>query len=656
MTKMNVTAAIACAAGCCVSLAGADDGSRTPAVRGPQLTPAYMIVNGRRLPVPIASSTTRDILPIYDNGIGTPATGAFTTTSLPNWHTMDDISFNPGPGAGAGRTLTEMTFAIAHVAAANPATDPVACRMRMWDTLNTANNPVTSDSRYDATFVFNAPAGGWAANTYYPTPAIDLTTAVPAVTTTDDAIWVDQAYFTVSGGNPTTTPDTDFSCIFAANTGDIHTAGSSALTYYRDADGSGSFQSGELRNFAAPAVANFILQLKADVPPLATGACCATDGTCSSISQGACTFAHGAYQGDNIACGTCFTGSCCLPDGTCVTLSPGGCTLQSGIYGGNNSSCGTCTQPAVLVNNAYTGGPPLPESGVFRTGASSASGIPAPFAAGAATQWSELQPQTASCNDTILGFNGSGTFRLADNFTLASSSTIQKVVVYPLLANNTSDPFATANFTSATLQIWNGRPGDAGSTIVFGDTTTNRLAASGAKQFAYTYRTGWTGGGANVTPNFPVYRIAIDVNATFPAGNYWLDWSVSGPTANFEVAATIAGEAGGAVPGANARQFVAATPAWTDVLDTGNPANCGSVQQDLAFLIVGTGSGPTCYANCDNSTAIPFLNVQDFSCFLTKYAAGNSYANCDNSTTIPTLNVQDFSCFLTKYAAGCSAP
>jgi hypothetical protein len=65
---------------------------------------------------------------------------------------------------------------------------------------------------------------------------------------------------------------------------------------------------------------------------------------------------------------------------------------------------------------------------------------------------------------------------------------------------------------------------------------------------------------------------------------------------------------------------------------------------------------PSCYANCDNSTTPPVLNVADFTCFLTKYAAGDPYANCDSSTTQPTLNVADFTCFLTKYAAGCSAP
>jgi hypothetical protein len=62
----------------------------------------------------------------------------------------------------------------------------------------------------------------------------------------------------------------------------------------------------------------------------------------------------------------------------------------------------------------------------------------------------------------------------------------------------------------------------------------------------------------------------------------------------------------------------------------------------------------TCYANCDASTTAPVLNVQDFSCFLARFASGDPYANCDGSTTAPVLNVQDFSCFQTKFASGCS--
>jgi hypothetical protein len=64
-------------------------------------------------------------------------------------------------------------------------------------------------------------------------------------------------------------------------------------------------------------------------------------------------------------------------------------------------------------------------------------------------------------------------------------------------------------------------------------------------------------------------------------------------------------------------------------------------------------AGPTCYANCDQSTAAPVLNVNDFVCFQAKFAAGDAYANCDRSTAPPVLNVNDFVCFQARFAAGC---
>jgi hypothetical protein len=80
-----------------------------------------------------------------------------------------------------------------------------------------------------------------------------------------------------------------------------------------------------------------------------------------------------------------------------------------------------------------------------------------------------------------------------------------------------------------------------------------------------------------------------------------------------------------------------------------NVSNC--FYDNVAITLVG---GTSCYPNCDNSTAPPILNANDFQCFLNRYAAGDSYANCDNSTAPPILNANDFQCFLNAYAAGCS--
>jgi hypothetical protein len=65
--------------------------------------------------------------------------------------------------------------------------------------------------------------------------------------------------------------------------------------------------------------------------------------------------------------------------------------------------------------------------------------------------------------------------------------------------------------------------------------------------------------------------------------------------------------------------------------------------------IVRWGCAP-CYADCDRSGT---LNVLDFVCFQSAFAAAAPYANCDGSTLPPVLNVNDFVCFQSRFAAGC---
>jgi photosystem II stability/assembly factor-like uncharacterized protein len=70
-------------------------------------------------------------------------------------------------------------------------------------------------------------------------------------------------------------------------------------------------------------------------------------------------------------------------------------------------------------------------------------------------------------------------------------------------------------------------------------------------------------------------------------------------------------------------------------------------------VYLGDATIPSCYANCDGSTSVPVLNVNDFICFQTRFASGDTYANCDGSTSIPVLTVNDFICFQSAFAAGC---
>jgi hypothetical protein len=79
-----------------------------------------------------------------------------------------------------------------------------------------------------------------------------------------------------------------------------------------------------------------------------------------------------------------------------------------------------------------------------------------------------------------------------------------------------------------------------------------------------------------------------------------------------------------------------------------------STTQAVSFDVQGPAVSPiVCYANCDQSTAQPVLDVADFACFLNQFAAGHCYANCDGSTNAPTLTVGDFGCFINRFATGC---
>jgi hypothetical protein len=107
---------------------------------------------------------------------------------------------------------------------------------------------------------------------------------------------------------------------------------------------------------------------------------------------------------------------------------------------------------------------------------------------------------------------------------------------------------------------------------------------------------------------------------------------------------------------------------WNTIDGGGGISTAGSLeligtigQPDAGTLSAGTlqclggflgapGGPPPCYANCDGSTNLPLLNVNDFICFQGRFAAANPYADCDASGT---LNVNDFICFQGRFAAGC---
>ena len=242
-----------------------------------------------------------------------------------------------------------------------------------------------------------------------------------------------------------------------------------------------------------------------------------------------------------------------------------------------NTATSTPTPLPCDFNNGGTGGGLNPQS-------LTESGVAAPTG----FFWSELQHDTGNSSEAnaLFGFpQTQGTNRLADDFALSVPCTISGIDLYGIVVGAPASP---SPFTNYTLRIWNGRPGDPGSMIVFGDLITNRLSSSVDSTYYRTQNTVVPPPGIVQNTTRKIWTNSLAVNTTLPAGTYWLDWSafVTGGGSSFSPAKTIAG-ARGAVND-NARQQNVSSGAWSDVVDIGLPASAPDVKQDFPFNIHGT--------------------------------------------------------------------
>lgn len=238
------------------------------------------------------------------------------------------------------------------------------------------------------------------------------------------------------------------------------------------------------------------------------------------------------------------------------------------------------------------GSPFIYDNGGLATGAVSNSGVNAP----AGTQWSEVQNETGNTtySNTLAGVSCSVTatvFRCADDFTVPAGQTwtVDQVAVF---AYQTNLAGTTSPITAATLQIWNGRPGDAGSTVIFGDTTTNRLATSTDSLLWRIFNSAVPAPGTTPATNRRLWdtRINVAPAQVLSAGTYWISWNtqIGATTAHFTPPVTIPGTRG--LPGWNARQFT--TTGWQNVIDVGNPdVAAPDIPMDFPFKLVGSISG-----------------------------------------------------------------
>ncbi len=359
------------------------------------------------------------------------------------------------------------------------------------------------------------------------------------------------------------------------------------------------------------------------------GACCLPAGSCSQLTGSQCTAQSGVYSGDNTLCSATVCpqpGACCLPAGGCSVLNSTQCAAASGQYRGNGTTCATanCPTPGACCKTDGTcsqlfSQPCAAISGIYRGDNTLCANANCP------------QPATGACCLDQLGCNvmtqaqclGQSGIYAGDNSVCATAGCPVNLVV--------NGGFETASFSGWTQ---------------FGDTTLTGIT------------TGPIHGGTFGAYFGPPANGGIQQTLTAAAGtqvtlDFW--YQAQGSTNFFKC------ELGGQTLATFTNDTTHA--AWSNLvfnvtLAAANPVlkftfSNATARSYLDGVKV-TPATTACYPNCDASTAAPVLNVNDFTCFLNKFAAGDSYANCDGSTTPPVLNVLDFTCFLNRFGAGCS--
>jgi hypothetical protein len=132
-------------------------------------------------------------------------------------------------------------------------------------------------------------------------------------------------------------------------------------------------------------------------------------------------------------------------------------------------------------------------------------------------------------DDTILSIYGFGASasagsRIADDFTVPEGGwTVEDMTFFTYQTNSPT----TSTITGITVRIWDGAPGEMGSNVVFGDTTTNVMMST---VWSNVYRS-ITGDIVNSAR--PIMAVVADVGGVeLAAGTYWVDFQFTGTLAS----------------------------------------------------------------------------------------------------------------------------
>jgi hypothetical protein len=141
-------------------------------------------------------------------------------------------------------------------------------------------------------------------------------------------------------------------------------------------------------------------------------------------------------------------------------------------------------------------------------------------------------------------------------------------------AYQTGAPTSPSPLTAVYYQIWDGPPNDPGSSVLFGDLTTNRMVSS---TWSNIYRVIDTN---LLDSSRPIFADVASAGVTLPAGTYWIEWISDGSASYSGPWAPPISHLGQTITG-NAMQYLGSNSAWQPALD-------GSSQQGMPFIIEGS--------------------------------------------------------------------
>lgn len=188
-----------------------------------------------------------------------------------------------------------------------------------------------------------------------------------------------------------------------------------------------------------------------------------------------------------------------------------------------------------------------------------------------------------SANLSTLGFGHQviAGNRVADDFTVTAAGgwQIDGIIFY---AYQTGDVTDTSTITAVNYQIWDGPPNDPASTVIYGDTTTNRLTSSYWSNIYRVIDTDMLGTTRRIMRN----NVSADVHLA--QGTYWLDWQTDGLLSSGPWVPPITIWGQGAT--GNALQYTSASGVWNTATDSGSDD-----PQGLPFILLTAGITPTTF-------------------------------------------------------------